>query len=59
MSFGEARISADPIEQSDFLRGDYVFEFLITTTPLARSLKVLVSWVDNGFAVFYGEGEEE
>lgn len=55
--YGEASISAENISRSDVLRGDFVFEFRVTTTPLAKSLTALVAWVDDGFAVYYADNE--
>lgn len=55
--YGQASLSAEAIERSDVLKGDYVFEFRVTTTPLAKSLKALVAWVDDGFAVYYATEE--
>ena len=56
--FGEVSISSDPLEESDVFSGDYVFEFRVTTTPLAKSLKAIVTWVDDGFAVYFA-GESD
>lgn len=51
--FGKAAISTEAIENSDVMSGDYLFEFRVTTVPLAKSLKAIVTWVDDGFATYY------
>ena len=51
--FGEASIDAESLAGSDVYSGDFVFEFRVTTTPLAKSLKAIVTWVDDGFATYY------
>jgi hypothetical protein len=53
--FGQVTISADPLEGSDVYSGDYVFEFRVTTVPLAKSLKAIVTWVNDGFTVYYAD----
>ena len=39
--------------ESDMLSGDFSFAFRVTTTPLARSLKAIVSWTADGFTTYY------
>lgn len=51
--YGEAALSAEAMQDSDVYNGDYVFEFRVTTVPLAKSLKAIVAWVDDGFATYY------
>lgn len=43
--------------RADILNGDYLFDFNITTTPLAKSLTAKVTWVDDGFATYFAEPE--
>lgn len=50
---GEASLDAESIANSDVFSGDFVFEFRVTTTPLAKSLKAIVAWVDEGFTTYY------
>lgn len=42
---------------SDFARGDLVFRFNVTTTPLCKSLTALISYTDEGLKTFYEEDE--
>lgn len=51
--YGEVFLSAEAIEKSDIYKGDYVFEFRVTTVPLAKSLTAYVAWVDDGFATYF------
>lgn len=51
--YGEATLDAESIADSDVYNGDFVFEFRVTTTPLAKSLKAIVAWVDDGFATYF------
>lgn len=53
LTFGEAYINADYINRSDMRRGDYQFTFNVTTTPLAKSLRANVAWVDTGYEIYY------
>lgn len=53
--FGEASINADPIARSDVYRGDFVFAFRVTVTPLAKSLTAYVTWASDGFETYYTE----
>ena len=57
--FGEASMDADSLANSDVYSGDFVFEFRVTTTPLAKSLKAIVSWVDDGFSTYFASGESD
>ena len=57
--FGEAALDADSLENSDVYSGDFVFEFRVTTTPLAKSLKAIVTWVDDGFSTYFATGESD
>jgi phage tail sheath protein FI len=43
--------------RADILNGDYLFDFNITTTPLAKSLTAKVTWVDDGFATYFATPE--
>lgn len=51
--FGEAHANASADERSDMMRGDYTFVFNVTTTPFARSLTAVVTWVEDGFITYF------
>ena len=53
--FGEALLDAESIARSDVYSGDFVFAFRVTTTPLAKSLTAVVTWVDDGFSTYFAE----
>lgn len=53
--FGEAVLNADLDTRSDIINGDFLFDFNVTTTPLAKSLTAHVKWVDDGFSVLYDQ----
>ena len=55
--YGAAELSAESLENSDVYNGDFLFEFRVTTTPLAKSLKALVTWVDEGFSTYFATSE--
>ena len=55
--YGKATLDAEMDNRSDVIKGDWLFDFEVTTTPLAKSLKAKVIWVDNGFAVYFGAEE--
>ena len=57
--YGEAALDAESIANSDVYSGDFVFEFRVTTTPLAKSLKAIVTWVDDGFSTYFATGESD
>ena len=59
LSYGAAALSAESLENSDVYSGDFLFEFRVTTVPLAKSLKALVTWVDEGFSTYFATGETE
>ncbi len=50
---GEVLLNTDEQARSDVMNGDYSFQFIITTTPLAKSLKAIVSWTDDGFKTYF------
>ena len=52
--YAKATLDAESDSRSDIINGDWLFDFEVTTTPLAKSLKAKVIWVDNGFAVYFG-----
>lgn len=52
--FGRATLDAESDNMSDIIKGDWLFDFEITTTPLAKSLTAKVIWTDAGFAVYFG-----
>ena len=53
LTYGKVEINADELAESDMLSGDFSFAFLVTTTPLARSLKAIISWTADGFTTYY------
>ena len=55
--YGKVSLDAEADNRSDLMNGDYVFDFEVTTVPLAKSMTAKVIWVDNGFAVFFGDEE--
>jgi len=57
--YGSVALSADADAKSDILSGDYLFEFRVTTTPLAKSLTAVVTWVDEGYSTYFAQGESE
>ena len=59
LSYGSAALSAESLENSDVYSGDFLFEFRVTTVPLAKSLKALVTWVDEGFTTYFSTEAEE
>ena len=52
--YGKATLDAESDNTSDIVKGDWLFDFEITTTPLAKSLTAKVIWTDAGFAVYFG-----
>lgn len=61
LTHGEAMLDTSEAAKSDMYNGDFLFKFDVTTTPIAKSLKVIVNWVDDGFATYFepltgGEG---
>ncbi len=57
LTYGKATLDAESDNRSDIMNGDWLFDFEVTTTPLAKSLKANVIWVDNGFATYFGVEE--
>lgn len=55
--YGEASLDAESLLNSDVYSGDFVFQFRVTTTPLAKSLTAIVTWVDEGFSTYFSTGE--
>ena len=55
--FGEVLLNADYKARTDILNGDFSFMFRVTTTPLAKSLTAIVTWVDDGFVTYFAEAE--
>ena len=53
LTYGEAMLDTSEAAKSDMYNGDFLFIFDITTTPIAKSLKVLVNWVDDGYATYF------
>ena len=59
LTYGVVSRDASADLRSDIINGDHVFTFEITTTPLARSLKAKVNWVETGFETYFETGAEE
>ena len=55
LCYGEVHISAEEMDNSDVLSGDYAFAFNVTTTPLARSMTAIVNWTEEGFVTYYAD----
>lgn len=56
--YGTVTFNATAVSLTDVMSGDYVFEFNVTTTPLAKSLTAYVNWTDEGFVTWFAsEGE--
>ena len=56
--YGTVNFAASSVALTDIMNGDYVFEFNVTTTPLAKSLTAYVNWTDEGFVTWFAtEGE--
>ena len=53
--YGKVTLDAECDNRSDIINGDWLFDFEVTTTPLAKSLTAKVIWVDDGFAVYFGD----
>ncbi|MBR3741295.1 MAG: hypothetical protein IKN04_12715 [Clostridia bacterium] len=53
LSYGVATLDTSEAAKSDMYNGDFLFIFDVTTTPIAKSLTVLVNWVDDGFATYF------
>lgn len=51
--YGKAMVNATADDRSDVMMGDYSFTFNVTTTPLAKSLKAIVNWTDEGFVTYF------
>ena len=51
--YGEVLLNADYKAKTDILNGDFSFIFRVTTTPLAKSLTAIVTWVDDGFVTYF------
>lgn len=53
LTYGVVELNADAQARSDIMNRDYSFLFNITTTPLAKSLKAIVNWTDDGFVTYF------
>ena len=53
LTYGEATLDTSEAAKSDMYNGDFLFIFDVTTTPIAKSLTVLVNWVDDGYATYF------
>ena len=53
LSYGVASLDTSEAAKSDMYYGDFLFIFDVTTTPIAKSLTVLVNWVDDGYATYF------
>lgn len=56
LTYGVVVLNATAQARADVLNGDWQFSFDVTTTPLAKSLKAIVNWTDDGFATYFEEG---
>lgn len=56
--YGEVHLVASADTMSDLMNGDYTFEFVVTTTPLAKSMTVIVNWTDKGFETYFENSAE-
>lgn len=57
LTFGVVEVNATESDLSDVINGDWVFQFRITTTPLAKSLTGVVTWTADGFATYFSAEE--
>ena len=55
LTYGEVMLNSSAQARADILNGDWQFSFNVTTTPLAKSLKAVVNWTDDGFATYFEE----
>lgn len=55
LTYGAVMLNASAQAKSDLLVGDWQFSFNVTHTPLAKSLKAIVNWTDDGFATYFEE----
>lgn len=53
LTYGTATLDTSEAAKSDMYYGDFLFIFDVTTTPIAKSLTVLVNWVDDGYATYF------
>ena len=53
--YGTVTLNASEDSRSDILNGDWSLTFDVTTTPLAKSLTAIVTWVDDGFVTYFEE----
>ena len=53
LTYGTVVLDASEIAKSDMYSGDFLFYFDVTTTPIIKSLKTIVNWVDDGYATYY------
>lgn len=53
LTYGTVHNDAGADYKSDVMKGDYVFTFQVTTTPLAKSMTAVVSWTDEGFTTYF------
>ena len=51
--YGEVYLDASAKARSDIMKGDYMFSFNLTTTPLCKSLTAMVNWTDIGFVTYF------
>lgn len=55
LTYGEVMLNSSAQARADILNEDWQFSFNVTTTPLAKSLKAVVNWTDDGFATYFEE----
>ena len=56
--YGVVQLNASLDNISDLMQGDFSFSFLITTTPLAKSLTAVVTWTDEGFKTYFEQAAD-
>ena len=53
LTYGKVLFCADAERKGDIMKGDYLFSFNVTTTPLCRSMTAEVNWTDEGYSVYF------
>ena len=53
LTYGRVAVNATPTALSDMYQGDFALVFIVTTTPLAKSLTAIVAWTADGFVAYF------
>jgi hypothetical protein len=53
--YGEVTLIGTPEAVADMMQGDYGFAFTVTTTPISKSLKALLSYTEAGLVTYFEE----